>query len=477
MYEELSLYIDGDWCQGSTGQSEEVINPVNEEVLGVLPHASAEDLDRALTAAQQGFKAWSATPAVERGKVLRRAAELMRERSERIATTMTLEQGKPLREARLEVEFAAGVFEWYAEEGKRAYGRIIPARLPGVRQMTIQEPVGPVAAFTPWNFPATTPARKIAGALAAGCSCIIKASEETPGTCVALVRACADAGLPPGVLNLVFGVPAHVSEHLIPSPVVRKISFTGSIPVGKHLTKLAAEGMKRCTMELGGHAPVVVFDDADTDKAAEIAAAGKFRNAGQVCIAPTRMYVHEAVHDRFAERFTDIVKHLTVGDGMDESTDMGPMANPRRLAAMEEFMADAREHGARVATGGKRIGNRGFFWAPTVLTDVPDDAMVMVNEPFGPIAPITQFADFDDVVERANRLPYALAAYAFTKSAKTATEISDALESGMVGINHVGISMPETPFGGIKESGYGHEGGIEGLEAYMQTKFVTQMGA
>ena len=477
MYEELSLYIDGQWCQGSTGQSEEVINPVNEEVLGVLPHASAEDLDRALAAAQRGFKAWRATPAVERGKVLRRAAELMRERSERIATTMTLEQGKPLREARLEVEFAAGVFEWYAEEGKRAYGRIIPARLPGVRQMTIQEPVGPVAAFTPWNFPATTPARKIAGALAAGCSCIIKASEETPGTCVALVRACADAGLPPGVLNLVFGVPARVSEHLIPSPVIRKISFTGSIPVGKHLTKLAAEGMKRCTMELGGHAPVVVFDDADTDKAAEIAAAGKFRNAGQVCIAPTRMYVHEAVHDRFAKRFTDIAKHLTVGDGMDESTDMGPMANARRLAAMEEFVADARKHGARIVIGGSRIGNRGYFWAPTVLTDVPDDAMVMVKEPFGPIAPITRFADFDEVVERANRLPYALAAYAFTKSAKTATEISEALESGMVGVNHLGVAMPEAPFGGIKESGYGHECGIEGLEAYMQTKFITQMGA
>ncbi|MEE9249833.1 MAG: NAD-dependent succinate-semialdehyde dehydrogenase [Alphaproteobacteria bacterium] len=477
MYEELSLYIDGQWCQGSTGQSEEVINPANEEVLGVLPHASAEDLDRALAAAQRGFKAWRATPAVERGKVLRRAAELMRERSERIATTMTLEQGKLLREARLEVEFAAGVFEWYAEEGKRAYGRIIPARLPGVRQMTIQEPVGPVAAFTPWNFPATTPARKIAGALAAGCSCIIKASEETPGTCVALVRACADAGLPPGVLNLVFGVPARVSEHLIPSPVIRKISFTGSIPVGKHLTKLAAEGMKRCTMELGGHAPVVVFDDADTDKAAEIAAAGKFRNAGQVCIAPTRMYVHEAVHDRFAKRFTDIAKHLTVGDGMDESTDMGPMANARRLAAMEEFVADARKHGARIVIGGSRIGNRGYFWAPTVLTDVPDDAMVMVKEPFGPIAPITRFADFDEVVERANRLPYALAAYAFTKSAKTATEISEALESGMVGVNHLGVAMPEAPFGGIKESGYGHECGIEGLEAYMQTKFITQMGA
>jgi succinate-semialdehyde dehydrogenase/glutarate-semialdehyde dehydrogenase len=477
MYEELSLYIDGQWCQGSTGQSEDVINPANEAVIGVLPHASAEDLDRALAAAQRGFKTWSATPAAERGEVLRRVAELMRERGEHIATTMTQEQGKPLREARLEVEFAAGVFEWYAEEGKRLYGRVIPARIPGVRQMTIQEPVGPVAAFTPWNFPATTPARKIAGALAAGCSCIIKAAEETPGTCVALVRACADAGVPAGVLNLVFGVPPQVSEHLIPSPVIRKVSLTGSIPVGKELTRLAAQGMKPCTMELGGHAPVVVFEDADADEAAEIAAAGKFRNAGQVCVAPTRMYVHEAIHDRFAERFTDIARNLDVGDGMDEGADMGPMANPRRIAAMEEFVADAQAHGAQVATGGSRIGNRGFFWAPTVLTEVPDDAKVMVNEPFGPIAPIARFSDFDDVVERANRLPYALAAYAFTKSAKTATEISDALESGMVGINHLAISVPESPFGGIKESGYGHEGGIEGLEAYTRIKFVTQIGA
>ncbi len=477
MYEELSLFIGGEWCQGSTGASEEVINPATEKVIGILPHASPDDLDRALDAAQRGFLVWRATPAVERAKVLKRAADLMRERVEHIAATLTLEEGKPLDEARLELQFAADVFEWYAEEGKRAYGRIVPARAPGVRQMVTREPVGPVAAFTPWNFPAVTPARKIAGSLAAGCSCIIKASEETPGTCVAMARALDDAGLPPGVLNLVFGVPAEVSEHLIPSPVIRKISFTGSIPVGKHLAKLAADGMKRCTMELGGHAPVVVFDDADPEKAADATAFGKFRNAGQVCIAPTRMYVHDAIHDRFAARLGEIARGLKVGNGVDEGTQMGPLANPRRVEAMAEFVADARDRGARVTAGGGRIGNQGFFWEPTVLTDVPDDAMVMVKEPFGPIAPITRFETFDDLIERANRLPYALAAYAFTNSAKTAREISEALESGMVGINHLGISMPETPFGGIKESGYGHEGGIEGLEVYTQVKFVTHKDA
>ncbi|MEE8560089.1 MAG: NAD-dependent succinate-semialdehyde dehydrogenase [Alphaproteobacteria bacterium] len=477
MYEELSLYIDGEWCQGSAGESQEVINPATEKVLGVLPHASSEDLDRALAAAERGFKEWSAASAARRAKVLKRAAELMLERTDHIAATMTLEEGKSLTETRSEVRFSAGIFEWYAEEAKRAYGRIIPSRLPGVRQMVIQEPIGPAAAFTPWNFPALTPARKIAGALAAGCSCIIKASTETPGTCVAMARALADAGLPAGVLNLVFGVPSKVSEHLIASPVIRKISFTGSIPVGKLLTKLAAEGMKRCTMELGGHAPVVVFDDADVEKAAEMAAAGKFLNAGQVCIAPTRMFVHEAIHDRFAERFTEVAKNLKVGDGMEEGTQMGPVANPGQIATMEEFVADARAHGARVAAGGSRIGNQGYFWAPTVLTDVPDDAMVMVKEPFGPIAPIVRFSTFDEVVERANRLPYALAAYAFTRSAKTAMAISDALESGMVAVNHLNITFPETPFGGVKESGYGVEGGIEGLEAYMQVKFITQMGA
>jgi succinate-semialdehyde dehydrogenase / glutarate-semialdehyde dehydrogenase len=474
MYTDLALYIDGEWLSGGDRDSEQVINPATEKPLAVLPHASRGDLDRALAAARKGFKVWRATSAYERGRILRKAADLIRERQERIARILTMEQGKVIAEARIEVAVSADIIEWYGEEGRRAYGRIIPGRIPGVRQMTVQEPVGPVAAFTPWNFPGVTPARKIGGALGAGCSLIIKASEETPGTCVELVRAFHDAGLPKGVLNLVFGVPARISEYLIPSDIIRKISFTGSVPVGKHLTKLAAEGMKRVTMELGGHSPVVVFDDADPEKAAEIAAAGKFRNAGQVCISPTRFYVQESIHDRFAKRFADYAKSLRLGDGLADGTTMGPLANPRRLDAMEGFVADAKHRGATVLAGGARHGNQGFFFAPTVISNIPDDSRLMTEEPFGPLAPITPFKTFDEVVERANSLPFGLAAYTFTSSTRTANLIADALEAGMVGVNSLAISTPETPFGGMKESGYGHEGGTEGLEAYTQKKLVIQ---
>jgi succinate-semialdehyde dehydrogenase/glutarate-semialdehyde dehydrogenase len=340
--------------------------------------------------------------------------------------------------------------------------------------MVMQEPVGVVAAFTPWNFPTLTPVRKIAGALAAGCSIIIKASEETPGGCFELVKCFADAGLPAGVLNLVFGVPADVSEHLIPSPLVKKISFTGSIPVGKHLAGLAAKGMKKATMELGGHSPVVVFADADPEKAADTIAAFKYRNAGQVCISPTRFYVQEASYNKFVARFTEYAKNIKLGDGLEKGTTMGPLANPRRLDAMESFVNDAKARGGKIATGGSRHGNQGFFFQPTVITEVPDDSKIMTEEPFGPVAPIVRFKTFDEVVERANSLPFGLASYAFTTNTQTATMIGDALQSGMVGVNSVAISTPETPFGGIKESGYGSEGGIEGLEAYTNRKFISQ---
>jgi succinate-semialdehyde dehydrogenase/glutarate-semialdehyde dehydrogenase len=406
---------------------------------------------------------------------MRKAADLFRDRKEAIARILTQEQGKTIAEARVEVVVSADIIEWYAEEGRRAYGRLIPARSSSVRQIMMQEPVGPVAAFTPWNFPGVTPARKIGGALGAGCSLIIKASEETPGTCVELVRAFHEAGLPPGVLNLVFGVPARVSEHLIASDIIRKVSFTGSVPVGKHLTKLAAEGMKRTTMELGGHSPFIVFDDVDPEKTAEIAVGGKFRNAGQVCISPTRFFVQEKSHGKFVKRFVECAEKLRLGDGLDEKTTMGPLANPRRLDAMEGFVADARQRGAKIATGGKRHGNQGFFFEPTVVTDVPEDSRLMTEEPFGPIAPIVTFKSFDEVVERANSLPFGLAAYAFTSSSRTATALTAELESGMVGINSLAISMPETPFGGVKESGYGHEGGVEGLEAYTNKKFIAQV--
>lgn len=476
MYETLAMYIDGQWCQGGDGKSEDVLNPATEASLGRLPHASRADLDRALEAARKGFRLWRATNAYDRGRILKKTAEIIRQRQEQISEILTLEEGKVLGEARLEVGTTADIIEWMGEEGRRAYGRIIPGRAPNVRQMAIKEPVGPCAAFTPWNFPGITPARKIAGALGAGCSLIIKASEETPGTCIAIVRAFHDAGLPAGVLNLVFGVPNDISTYLIGSPVIRKISFTGSIPVGKHLAKMAAEGMKKATMELGGHSPVIVFDDVDPVKVADMAAAGKYRNAGQVCIAPTRFFVHESSYRKFTERFTEIANGLKLGNGLEADTKMGPLANERRVQAMEMFVADAKAKGAKISAGGERHGNSGYFFRPTVLTDVPGDARVLNEEPFGPLAPIMPFKTFDEVVERANALPFGLAAYAFTNSTKTATAIADALESGMVGVNHLAISLPETPFGGIKESGYGHEGGIEGLDAYLNTKFVTQLG-
>jgi succinate-semialdehyde dehydrogenase/glutarate-semialdehyde dehydrogenase len=475
-YEKLEMYIAGAWCAGSEGAAEDVINPATEEAIGRVPHASIADLDRALAAAGKAFAAWSQMPAVERGAILEKAAQLMRERLEAIATTLTLEQGKPIAESRAETAYGADIVKWYAEEGRRAYGRVLQGRAGG-RQLVLKQPVGPSAAFTPWNFPIVTPARKIGGALAAGCTLILKASEETPGAAVAMVRCFHDAGVPPGVLNLVFGVPAQVSEHIIRSPVIRKFSFTGSIPVGKHLARLAAEGMKRATMELGGHAPVIVFDDFDPDKAAAMGVQGKFRNAGQVCVSPTRFFVQEKIYGRFVEKFTEAAKNLKVGNGLDAATQMGPLANPRRIQAVDGFVADAVARGAKLMTGGRRTSEVGYFYAPTVLADVPADARVMNEEPFGPLAPIVPFKDADEAIARANALPYGLAGYFFTRSEATAVRVANRLETGMVGVNNFAISVPESPFGGVKESGYGSEGGIEGLDAYLVTKYVNEVPA
>jgi len=474
MYSDLKLYIDGQWLNGEGRKSEDVVNPATGKVLAKLPHASKADLDAALAAADKGFKIWRATSAYDRSKIMRKAADLLRERHEHVATVMTQEQGKVYGESRIEVLTSADIIDWYAEEGRRAYGRIVPGRAKGVRQIVLREPVGVVAAFTPWNFPTLTPVRKIAGALAGGCSIIIKASEETPGGCVELVKCFADAGLPAGVLNMVFGVPAEVSEYLIPSDTIRKVSFTGSIPVGKHLAALSAKGMKRTTMELGGHSPVVVFADADPEKTADTIAAFKYRNAGQVCISPTRFYVQENSYNKFVARFTEYAKNIKLGDGLEKGTTMGPLANARRLDAMEAIMQDSKARGGKVMTGGSRHGNQGYFFQPTVITDLPDDSKLMTQEPFGPIAPIVPFKTFDEVVERANSLEFGLAAYAFTNSSAQAQAIGDAINSGMVGVNSVAISTPETPFGGVKESGYGSEGGIEGLEAYTNVKFISQ---
>jgi len=475
-YPDVLLHIDGKWRPANSGRTIPVVNPATEERIGTVAHADRSDLDEALAAAERGFKAWRAVAPFERAKVMRKAAALMRERAEQIAPLLTMEQGKTLAEATIETMAAADIIEWFAEEGRRAYGRVIPARGPGIYQLAVKEPVGPVAAFTPWNFPINQVVRKLSAALAAGCSIIVKAPEETPASPAELIRAYVDAGVPAGVVNLVYGVPSEISEYLIPHPVIRKISFTGSTNVGKQLSAMAGLHMKRATMELGGHAPVIVFDDADVDAAAKILVAAKYRNAGQVCISPTRFMVQEGVYDRFVEKFVDGAKQIKVGNGLDKDSRMGALANPRRIAAIEGMVQDAVAKGAKLAAGGSRIGNKGYFFEPTVVTDVPKDARAMNEEPFGPLALVSPFAKFDDAAEEANRLPFGLASYAFTSSTRTATAIGAAIEAGMVSINSFGLALPETPFGGVKDSGHGSEGGTEAMEAYFNTKFITQTG-
>lgn len=474
MYEPLNLYIAGRFIDAADRPGEPVFDPATGAVLGELPHATAADLNAATDAAAAAFPAWKARSAYERAMLLRRAAGLLRERVEQIAQTLTLEQGKVLAEAKGEVLVSADIFDWNAEEARRSYGRVIPGRVAGVRQTVLMEPVGPCALFTPWNFPALTPARKIAAALAAGCTAVLKASEETPGTAVAIVRALHDAGIPPGVVNLVFGVPSVVSAHLIARPEIRKISFTGSTPVGKHLLKLAADGVKRTTMELGGNAPVIVCADADLDQAVRACVAAKYRNAGQVCIAPSRFFVHDSLHAPFVEGFVAQARALRVGNGLAADMQMGPLANLRRVDEMERILEDAQAHGGRIATGGRRTGNAGHFFEPTVVTDADDDARLFRDETFGPIAPIARFSDFGEVMVRANGVAAGLAAYAFTRDAGTTRRLMEELETGMVGINGFAVSTPETPFGGVKESGHGQEGGSEGLLAYLNVKFVSE---
>jgi succinate-semialdehyde dehydrogenase / glutarate-semialdehyde dehydrogenase len=473
MYPDTSLFIDGGWHPAASGKTIPVLNPATGDPVGKVAHADKADLDRALAAAEKGFHVWRKMSAYDRYKIMRKAADNMRERADEIARIMTMEQGKPVVEAKMETMLAGDIIDWFAEEGRRAYGRIVPPRADGVVQLVFKEPVGPSAAFTPWNFPINQAVRKCSAALAAGCSVILKGPEETPASCAQLVKAFADAGVPQGVISLVYGVPAEISEYLIPHPVIKKISFTGSTAVGKELAALAGRHMKRITMELGGHAPAIVFDDADIDTAVKILSANKFRNAGQVCVAPTRFLVQEKVYDTFVDKFTTAAKSLKVGDGLDKDTRMGPLANIRRVEAMESFVADAEKHGAKVKTGGKRIGNKGFFYEPTVITNAPLDSKIMNEEPFGPVAAINTFDTFDNVVKEANRLAYGLAAYAYTGSGKTAANLGHAIESGMVSINHHGLALPEVPFGGVKDSGYGSEGGSEAIEAYLAFKFVT----
>ena len=475
-YPHVQLYIDGHWREGAAARKLPVLNPATGEVMGELACAETADLEEVAEAANRGFDVWRKISAFDRYKMMRKAAQLLRDRVETVAQLMTLEQGKPLAEARMEVMAGADTIDWFAEEGRRAYGRVIPARQMDVYQLVIKEPVGPVAAFTPWNFPINQIVRKLSAALAAGCSIIVKAPEETPASPAELIRAFIDAGVPAGVVNLVYGDPAHISTYLIAHPAIRKISFTGSTPVGKQLAAMAGQHMKRMTMELGGHAPVVVFNDADIALAAKTMAASKFRNAGQVCVSPTRFLVQEGVFNEFVDQFVMHAEKLKVGNGMEAGINMGPLANPRRMSAMQNLVADAAQQNAKLKTGGKAMGTAGNFWAPTVLTELPLSARAMTEEPFGPMALINPFKTFDDAVQEANRLPFGLAAYAWTRSARTAQQIAASVETGMITINHLGLGMPETPFGGVKDSGYGSEGGTEALEAYLNPKFVSQAG-
>lgn len=472
-YPHTKLLIDGVWRDGAQSKTLPITDPATGEKIGTVAHATHEDLEAAAQSISKGFEIWRKVPAFERCKIMRKAAVLLRERADEIAWIMTREQGKPLAQSLGETVGAADTIEWFAEEAKRTYGQVIPSRADNVLQHTIKLPVGPVAAFTPWNFPINQVVRKLCAALAAGCSIVVKAPDETPASPAALIRCFVDAGIPAGVIALVYGLPSEISEFFIPHPVIEKISFTGSTAVGKHLAALAGQNMKKSTMELGGHAPVIVFKDADIEKAAAMMAVSKFRNGGQVCVSPTRFLIEDSVYDRFLERFLAEVKKIKVGNGLEKDTDMGPLANERRIPTLEKMIADAVSHGGKVMCGNKRIGNVGYFFEPTVLVDVPASAIIMNEEPFGPVCVINRFKTADEAIAEANRLRYGLASYGFTRSTELANRLAREVKSGMTTINHLGLALPEVPFGGIRDSGYGTEGGSQAVDNYLDTKFIT----
>jgi succinate-semialdehyde dehydrogenase/glutarate-semialdehyde dehydrogenase len=470
-YPALNMIIDGEKVSGGGRRTFDVVNPVTGETIGALPLAEAADLDRALEVAARGFRIWRKSTPQDRAAVLQGAARLMLERADDLARVATMEQGKPFAEARIELMMNVGLFNFYAGECFRLYGREL-VRPEGQRSTVRHEPVGPVAAFAPWNFPLGNPGRKLGAPIAAGCSVILKAAEETPASALGVLQCLLDAGLPKEVAQAVFGVPDEVSRHLLGSPIIRKLSFTGSTVVGKHLAKLAAEDMKRTTMELGGHGPVLVFDDVDVDKVLDTAVAGKYRNAGQVCVSPTRFIVQEGIFDRFRDGFIERARAIKVGDGLEEGTQMGPMANPRRPEAMERLIGDAVGKGAKLGTGGARIGNRGYFYQPSVLSEIPLDAEIMTEEPFGPVALINPYKGYDEMIAEANRLPYGLAGYAWTADGQRQRRLAADIETGMVGINSHMIGGADAPFGGVKWSGHGSEDGPEGVLACMVVKAV-----
>jgi len=473
IYPSTQLLIDGNWRAAENGRVLDVLDPATEEKIGTVAYASKRDLEAAAQAVGRGFEIWKNVAAFERYKIMRKAADLLRARAEEIAWIMSCEQGKPLGQAQIETLAGADVIDWFAEEGRRSYGQTIPARSPDVLQYSIKLPVGPVAAFTPWNFPINQVVRKLSGALAAGCSIVVKAPEETPASPAALIQCFIDAGVPAGVMALVYGDPAEISNFFIAHPLIEKISFTGSTSVGKQLASLAGLHMKKSTMELGGHAPVLIFEDADIEKAASLMVAAKYRNCGQVCVSPTRFLVQDAVYDRFIALFVEAARNIKIGRGLEEGVEMGPLANERRIPAIEALVSDALAKGAKLHCGNERIGNKGYFFAPTVLSDVPLTARLMNEEPFGPVAIINRFSNADEAITEANRLRYGLASYAFTRSTELAHRLGVEVKAGMTTINHLGLALPEVPFGGIKDSGYGTEGGSEAINAYLETKFVT----
>ena len=473
-YPRLKMLIAGEWTYGSSNIDEPVINPADDCELGRVPHASLKDLDDAILSSALGFEIWKKKTAAERQEVLESAAKLLDERFNKISINLTQEMGKPLNESRIELRLAINLLRWYAEEGKRIYGRTIPSRIPGMENEVRKNPVGPVIGFSVWNFPANNAMRKIAGALASGCSIVLKPSEETPATAIAIGKALTDAGLPAGVLNIVFGNPPEVSAYLMKSAIPRKLSFTGSVAVGIHLQQLAAKQMIRCTLELGGHAPAIVFDDCCVEKIAKLCVAGKFRNAGQVCISPTRFLIQENIYEDFKKAFIKETKKLKVGNGLDTTNTMGPLAAKRRVESMSIFVKDAVANGSHLISGGEPHAGEGAFFEPTVMVDVPKTAKIMQEEPFGPLAPISVFKDLDEVVCEANRLPFGLAAYAFTQNPKTAGVLKSEIETGMLAINSLHVHSPETPFGGVKFSGFGSEGGSEGLEEFLNIKYVSE---
>lgn len=474
-YTNLALFIGGQWIDVEQRNSLGVYNPANGQIIGQVPCATTEDVKKAIQAAEQSSELWGNTPALNRAEILRKAASLLRERRESIGRVITLELGKPYAEAVKEVITAAEMFEWGAEEARRLYGRIIPSRDTNITQMVTLEPVGPVAAFSGWNAPAITPSRKIAGALAAGCTVVIKPSEETPGVALEIARAVNDAGLPKGVLNVVFGNPAEISRQLIEAPEIKMITFTGATSIGQELASMAAPYLKRITLELGGHAPVLVFDDVDVASTAKLIANAKYRNAGQICTSPTRIYAHQSIYEKFVDAMGKEAASIKVGDGFEAGIQMGPMANPRRHAAIKQLINNAVENGAEIVTGGKVIENPGWFIEPTVIRDFNNNCEAANTEPFGPLALIRPFNDFDEAILEANRLPFGLASYVFTNNLTIAKKAGRLIQSGVVCINHCQASLPETPFGGVKNSGFGKEGGVEGLQEFLNIKYISQL--